>query len=109
MGCPGEVLILSLSTKEKAQARRWGAELTLMSEELFEEVRRGRLTPADVKAILIGVARKHAKKLDLHAAVDRQRSRPEPMSGERADRIAGAIFRLLAERGGSAGLRVRTF
>ena len=81
-----------------------GCGVELMSEELFEEVRRGRLTPADVKAILIGVARKHAKKLDLHAAVDRQRSRPEPMSGERADRIAGAIFRLLAERGRSAGL-----
>ncbi len=104
MGCPLGVLTVSLFTKEKAVARRRGAELTLVSEQVFEQVRDNRLTPAQAKAIVVGVARVHMAKLDLHAAFDRQRQQSEPMSGERADRIVGAVYRLLAERGRAAAL-----
>jgi hypothetical protein len=72
-----------------------------MSEVVFHEMRRGRLTPDDARAILVTVARRHAAKLELVATVDRTLETPEPMSGEHADRISGVVYRLLAERGGS--------
>ena len=75
-----------------------------MSEILSEAVRLRRLTPEEAKSVLVAVARRHMAKLDFHAAFDRQRSRPEPMSGERADRVVGAAYRVLAERGRAAGL-----
>ncbi|HEV2560240.1 MAG TPA: site-specific integrase [Microvirga sp.] len=95
---------MSLATKDKAEARRRGAELTHTSDEVSEEVRRGQLTPDEAKAILLAVARRQLQHLDRHAALDRQRPEPEPMSGERADRIVGAVYRLLAERGRTAAL-----
>lgn len=82
LGCPARVITLSLSTKEKALARRRGAELTHRSETLFEEVRQRRLTGEEARAMLVVVARKQMDKLARHAAYDRQRSTPEPMSGE---------------------------
>ncbi len=70
-----------------------------MSEVVFDEMRRGRLTSDEARAILVAVARRHAAKLELVATADRALDTPEPMSGEHADRISGAVYRLLAERG----------
>jgi hypothetical protein len=75
-----------------------------MSEELFDEVRRGRLSPDEVKAILVAVARRHAEKLEVTAVVERSFSEAGAMSGRRADQINGAIYRLLAEQGRDASL-----
>jgi len=70
-----------------------------MSEVVFDEMQRGRLAPDEARAILITVARRHAAMLELVATVDRTLKTPEPMSGEHVDRISGAVYRLLAERG----------
>ena len=69
-----------------------------MSKLVFDEMRRGRLSRDEAKAILVAVALRHAAKLELVATVDRAREAPEPMSSERADRVSGAVYRLLAER-----------
>ncbi|WP_439924946.1 DUF6538 domain-containing protein [Nitrobacter sp. JJSN] len=107
LGAAGDrrrVLAVSLGTKDQDKARRIGAELTMMSEELFEQAKRALLRPDEVKAILVSVAKRHAQKLELHVIADRARPHPEPMSGERADRIVGAVYHLLAERGRAAEL-----
>lgn len=104
LGCRAQIVTVSLATKDKAEARRRGARMTLTSEQVAEDIRRGRLTPDEAKAILVAVARSHADKLALAADADRVRAAHEPMSGERADRIVGAVYRLLAERGRSASL-----
>jgi integrase len=96
------VLQISLQSNHWTEARRIGAELTAMSEVVFDEMRRGRLTADEARAILVAVARRHAAKLELVATADRALDAPEPMSGEHADRISGAVYRLLAERGRSA-------
>ncbi|MEZ0171854.1 hypothetical protein [Microvirga sp. TS319] len=93
------VLQISLQSTHWTEARRIGAELIAISEVVFDEMRRGRLTPDEARAILVTVARRHAAKLELVATVDRTLETPEPMSGEHADRISGAVYRLLAERG----------
>ena len=72
-----------------------------MSETVVEEARRGRLTPGEAKAIMLAVALEQIETLKRVAIADRALSRPEPMSGARADRLLGA-YRLLAERGGGA-------
>lgn len=105
LGCPAGIVTLSLFTKEKSVARRRGAELTLISETLSEEVRQRRLTPEEAKAVLVAVARRQVDRLERNALVDRQLDRPEPMSGECADRMVGAAYRLLAERGRAAELK----
>ncbi len=101
---PGCVLILSLGTKDQDEARRLAAALTHMSETVLEEARRGRLTPSEAQAIMLAVALEQIETLKRAAIADRALNRPEPMSGERADRILGAAYRLLAERGGGARL-----
>jgi hypothetical protein len=73
-----------------------------MSEVVFHEMRRGRLNQDEARAILVSVARRHAAKLELVATVDRAREAPEPKSGELADWINGAVYRLSAERGRTA-------
>jgi integrase len=97
---------ISLQSTRWTDARRIGAELTAISEVVFEELRRGRLTQDEAKAIFIAVARRHAAKLELVATLDRTLEAAEPMSGERADRISGAVYRLLAERGRAAAVPV---
>ncbi|WP_311925023.1 site-specific integrase [Microvirga sp. 3-52] len=97
-----QVLQISLQSTHWTEARRIGAELTAMSELVFDEMRRGRLSQDEAKAILVAVALRHAAKLELVATVDRAREAPEPMSSERADRVNGAVYRLLAERGRTA-------
>ena len=107
LGAAGDrcrVIVVSLGTKDQDKARRIGAELTMMSEELFEQAKRALLRPDEVKAILVSVAKHHAQKLELHVIADRARPQPEPMGGERADRIVGAVYHLLAERGRAAEL-----
>ena len=95
-------LQISLQSTHWTEARRIGAELTAMSEVVFDEMRRGRLNQDEARAILVAVARRHAAKLELIATVDRALDAPGPMSRERADRINGAVYRLLAERGRAA-------
>ncbi len=97
-----QVLQISLQSTRWIEARRIGAELTAMSEVVFDEMRRGRLNQDEARAILVAVARRHAAKLELIATVDRALDAPGPMSRERADRINGAVYRLLAERGWAA-------
>jgi hypothetical protein len=77
------VLQVCLLSTDRILARRLAAELTHMSEELFDEMRRSRLSPDEVKAILVAVARRHSEKLEFAATVDRSLSRTEPMSGQR--------------------------
>ncbi|MGO9770307.1 MAG: DUF6538 domain-containing protein [Roseiarcus sp.] len=101
---PGGVLIVSLGTKNQDEARRLAAALTHTSEPLLEEARRGELSPAEAQAIMLAVALEQIETLKRAAIADRALSRPEPMSGARADRILGAAYKLLAERGRTATL-----
>ncbi len=97
-------LHVSLHTKDRAKAKALAAELTHVSDTLFDEARRGHLTTDELQRILVAVARRQAKKLELLAVVDRANPVADPMSGERADRINGAVYRLLAERDRAAAL-----
>jgi integrase len=101
---PGGVLIVSLGTKNQDEARRLSAVLTHMSEPILADVRRGELSRAEAQAIMLAVAREQIATLKRAAIADRARSRPEPMSGARADRILGTAYKLLAERGRAATL-----
>jgi len=101
---PGGVLIVSLGTKNQDEARRLAAALTHMSGPLLEEARRGELAPAEAQAIMLAVALEQIETLKRAAIADRALSRPEPMSGPRADRVLGAAYKLLAERGRTATL-----
>jgi hypothetical protein len=92
-------LQISLQSTHWTEAGRIGAELTAMSEVVFDEMRRGRLTPDEARAILVTVARRHATKRELVATVDRALETPEPIAGEHADLISGAVYRPLAECG----------
>lgn len=103
-GDAGVVVIVSLGTKDQDVARRRGAALTHMSEQLFEEIRLARLSPEAAREILIAAALEQSDLLARAATADRARSEPEPMSGARADRVVGAVYKLLAERGTSAQL-----
>jgi hypothetical protein len=60
------------------------------------------LSHAEAQAIMLAVAREQIETLKRAAIADRARSRPEPMSGARADRILGAAYKLFAERGRAA-------
>jgi hypothetical protein len=66
-----KALHFSLGTKEWARAKALAAELTHVSDTLFDDMRRGHLTTEELKQILVAVARKHAKKLELIATVER--------------------------------------
>ncbi len=101
---PGGVLIVSLGTKDQDEARRLSAVLTHMSEPILAGVRRGELSRTQAQAIMLAVAQEQIETLKRAAIADRARSRPEPMSGARADRILGAAYKLLAERGRAATL-----
>jgi hypothetical protein len=70
------VLQISLQSTHWTEARRIGAELTAMSEVVFDEMRRGRLNSDEARAILVTVARCHAAKLELVATVDRALDAP---------------------------------
>ena len=98
------VVVVSLGTKDQDVARRRGAALTHMSEQLFEEIRLANLSPEAARAILTAAALEQSDLLARAATADRARSEPEPMSGARADRVVGAVYKLLAERGTSAQL-----
>jgi hypothetical protein len=78
-----------------------------LSDEVSEEVGRGELTPDEAKSILLAAARRRMQRLDRHDTFDRQGREPEPPSGERADRIVGAVYRLRAEQGRTAVLSPR--
>jgi integrase len=97
-------LIVCLGTKDQDEARRLASALTHMSEPILADVRRGELSRAEAQAIMLAVAREQIETLKRAAIADRARSRPEPMSGARADRILGAAYKLLAERGRAATL-----
>jgi len=73
--CPHGILAISLATKDLAVARRRGAEMTMMSEEIAIQIKEGRLSRADATTLLKAVARKHVKKLDSIARVDLSRWR----------------------------------
>lgn len=103
-GESGSVVVVSLDTKDQGVARRRGAALTHMSEQLFEEIRLAHLSPDAARAILIAAALEQSDLLARAATADRALSEPEPMSGARADRVVGAVYKLLAERGTSARL-----
>ena len=115
---PLGVIAISTGTKDQDDARRIGALLTLMSQDLFEQIKRGHLTPDETKAILVAVARQHAVRL-AQCAVDARGASDgalikvlERISGEKntlpvgenTDRIVGAMYRLLSERGRDAEL-----
>ncbi|MGD0565571.1 MAG: hypothetical protein ABSA66_21115 [Roseiarcus sp.] len=53
---------------------------------------------------MLAVALEQIETLKRAAIADRALSRPEPMSGPRADRVLGAAYKLLAERGRTATL-----
>ena len=97
---PRTFIAISIGTKDQHDARWIGARLSQMSEELFAQVRRGHLTADEVKSILIAVAKDHADDLAL-GVLDAQASPAGGWlaPGERTDRIVGAMFRLLSERG----------
>jgi integrase len=101
---PGPALVVSLGTKDLDEARRLAATLTFMSERILDDVARGELSPEEARAIMLAVAADQIATLKRAALADRSRSQPEPMSGARADRVLGAAYRLLAERGRAATL-----
>ncbi len=101
--CPRGILAISLATKDLAVARRRGAEMTMMSEELTARVRDGLLSPDEAQAILKTVARRHARKLDAIARVEKADGAAGPANGARGDRIVGAVYRIVAMKGIGAG------
>ena len=96
----------SSASARKTTTKRaaWRPTLTLMSERILEEAARGELSPEEARAIMLAVAADQIATLKRAALADRSRSQPEPMSGARADRVLGAAYRLLAERGRAATL-----
>jgi len=77
--------------------------MTMMSEELTARVRDGLLLPDEAQAILKTVARRHARKLDAIARVEKADGAAGPANGARGDRIVGAVYRIVAMKGISAG------
>ena len=101
--CPRGILAISLATKDLAVARRRGAEMTMMSEELTAQVRDGLLSPDEAQSILKTVARRHARKLDAIARVEKADGTAGPANGARGDRIVGAVYRIVAMKGIGVG------
>ncbi len=97
---------ISLRTREPSIARSIAARLTLESDHILSEGLPGMLSAEHVKALLAAAVRRHLRKLDRVAALERADG-ISAAKGRSRDLVMGWAMRLYSARGITAAIEPR--